>query len=446
MRHPFRSSFSRRHLLAGLGVSAAVAPFIPLLESAAGGPEAPPKRLLLMFHPHGTIYDRWVPTGTATDFALPTILSPLAPFQDRLVVLDGLKIAVDGPPGGPHTVGPAYLWTGSPMLAGDEFNHPCCGMHGWASSASVDQAIAAQIGNDTPFRSLEFGVQTGGSHPGSRMSYVAANQPLAPERDPFAMFERIFGDQSIDTEAAARRKAERLAVIDLVKPELDTLTAKVSQTDRNKIDTHLSAIEQMQNQFSSTYTCELPDLGDPVEIGSYDNTEVVSRQQLDLITEAFACGVTNVASIMYRRGENDNFPYPFLGIADGHHTLSHDGPSNAASQDALTAIYRWHADQLAYLAARMDAIIEPDGSTLLDNTIIVWGSEIAVGNTHSMANMPFVMLGGGGGSIDTGRFLQYPGQNHNRLLVSLCQAFGLDVQSFGGFDDGSGPLPGLLKT
>jgi hypothetical protein len=147
---------------------------------------------------------------------------------------------------------------------------------------------------------------------------------------------------------------------------------------------------------------------------------------------------------MYRRGENDGFPYPFLGIADGHHTLSHEGPSNTAAQDQLTTIYRWYAEQLAHLAARMDQIIEPDGSTLLDNTIIAWGSEIAVGNTHSMENMPFVLLGGGGGALKTGMYHQFPGQNHNRLLVTLCNAFGLGVTSFGGFDDGSGGLPGVL--
>jgi hypothetical protein len=444
MRHAYRPTFSRRRLLAGLGVSAAALPFLPLLESAAGGPEGPPKRLLLFYHPHGVIYDRWRPTGGAADFVLPTILEPLAPFQDRLVVLDGLRIAAAGPPGGPHTIGPAYLWTGSPMLEGSEFNHPCCGMHGWASSASVDQAIAAHIGNETPFRSLEFGVQTGGSHPGSRMSYVDANQPLAPERDPQAMFERIFGDQNVDTETAARLKAERLAVIDVVKPELDAALPKVSQSDRLKIEAHLDAISQMQNQFGSTYACEPPMLEDIGDTESFDNTEIVSHQQLDLIAESFACGVTNVASIMYRRGENDGFPYPFLGIPDGHHTLSHEGVSNTVAQDQLTAIYRWYAEQLAYLAARMSTIIEPDGSTLLDNTIIAWGSEIAVGNTHSMENMPFVLLGGGGGALKTGQFHQFPGQNHNRLLVTLCNAFGLDVTSFGGFDDGSGGLPGVL--
>lgn len=425
-------------------MSAAVAPFVPLLQSSAGGPEIPPKRLLLFFHPHGVVREAWLPTGTTNAFTLPTILEPLAPYQDHLAVIDGLRIAVAGPPGGPHTVGPAYLWTGSPMLEGDEFNHPCCGMHGWASGPSVDQTIAAAIGNDTPFRSLEFGVQTGGSHPGSRMSYLDANQPLAPEADPFAMYTRLFGEIGVDAETAAKRKAQRLAVIDAVKPELDVLVDKVGQSDRVKIEAHVEAIAQMRNQFQSSYTCTVPELGEAVPLGSFDNTGIISKQQLDLIVESFACGITNVASIMYRRGENDGFPYPFLGIDFEHHLTTHEGDSNLDAVADLTAIYRFYGEQMAYLAERMSAIIEPDGTTLLDNTLIVWGSEIAKGNTHSWNDMPFVLLGGGGGTVQGGRFHTFAGQNHNRLLVTLCNAFGLPLTSFGGFDDGSGALPGVL--
>ncbi|MBC8068134.1 MAG: DUF1552 domain-containing protein [Deltaproteobacteria bacterium] len=444
MRHPYRPNFSRRRVLQALGVGAAVSPFVPLLESGAAGSEAPPKRLVLFFSPHGTVRERWLPTGTVTDFVLPQILEPLAPFQDRTLVIDGLRIAVAGPPGGPHTVGPAYLFTGSPMLEGSEFNHPCCGMHGWASHASIDQSVAAAIGNETPFRSLEFGVQPGGSHPGSRISYLDANQPLAPESDPFSMFDRLFGDQGIDPAVAARRKAQRLGVIDVVKPELDALTSKVSPSDRVKIDAHLTAIAQMESQFNATYTCAPPDLGAPAGLNDFAMTDAISKQQLDLMVEAFACGVTNVASVMYRRGENDGFPYPFLGIDTEHHGMSHEGDSNLVAVDSLSAIYRWYAEQLAYLAAKMDAVIEPDGSTLLDNTMIVWGSEIAKGNTHSWENMPFVVVGGGGGALRTGRFHTFAGQNHNRLLVTIAQAFGIDIQSYGGFDDGSGGLSDLL--
>ncbi|MCH9688116.1 MAG: DUF1552 domain-containing protein, partial [Deltaproteobacteria bacterium] len=170
--------FSRRQMLRGLGLSAAAAPFVPLLESVAGEVQAPPKRLLMFFHPHGTIRENWLPTGGVKDFELPSILAPLQAYREHLVVVDGLQIYPSGPPGGMHTVGPAYLFTGSPMLAGDDFMHPNSGgPHGWGSHASIDQAVADHIGTSTPFRSLELGVQVGNNHPGSRISYQGPGLP-----------------------------------------------------------------------------------------------------------------------------------------------------------------------------------------------------------------------------------------------------------------------------
>lgn len=439
--------FRRRRLLQGLGVSAAVAPFLPLLESAAGGVEAPPKRLVLVFHPHGTIRENWLPVGGETDFTLPSILDPLEPYRDHLNVIDGLSIVPSGPAGGPHTVGPAYLFTGSPMLAGNDFMHPSSGgPHGWGSHQSIEQAVADVIGTQTPFRSLELGVQIGGNHPGSRISYLDAGFPLAPEPNPQAMFQTIFGDIGVDTQTAARLKAERLSIIDTIKPQLETVQEQVSTVDRMKIDAHLEGIRQMEQALSAEYVCQAPELGAEVSNpnNNFEQMGTLSRQQIDLMVDSFACGVSNVASLMYRRGENDNFPYPHLDIGDFHHSTSHAGDSDMAARAQMTEIYRWFATEVAYLAERLSGITEPDGSTMLDNTLIVWGTEIARGNNHEWSNMPFVLLGGAGGSVPGGRFLSFPGENHCRLLVSVANAMGLGINAFGGFDDGSGPLPGLV--
>lgn len=173
MGHRFNPRFSRRRILQGLGVGAAAAPFLPLLESAAGGPEAPPKRFIVFYHPHGTYRPNWLPDGTETDFQLSPILQPLSAFKQKMVVVDGLDVMAGGPPGGPHMVGAAYVFTGSPMMDDPLFEHATSGgPHGWASHASIDQAIAAQIGQDTAFASLEFGVQTGAPFPGARISYA----------------------------------------------------------------------------------------------------------------------------------------------------------------------------------------------------------------------------------------------------------------------------------
>ncbi len=447
MSYRLGPTFSRRRILQSLGVGAAITPFLPLLESVAGGPEAPPKRFVMFYHPHGTIRSNWLPQGTTDAFTLSPILQPLADVQSKMVVVDGLEVRPDGPPGGAHMVGAAYVFTGSPMMDDPLFEHANSGgPHGWASSASVDQAIAAHIGNDTPFRSLEFGVQSGAPFPGARMSYAGPAQPLAPQPDPHFMFERLFGDLGLDTEALAALKARRQRVIDLVKPQLDVVLSQVNPSDSLKIEAHVQGIVELENRLQADYDCTPPDIGDPVDLGNTANTEIISHQQLDLMVESLACQATQVASIMYRVAENDNAPYAFAGVDSSvlHHQTSHLGDSNVDAQAALTDIYTWYARQLAYLAGRLDAIIEPDGSTLLDNTIIFWGTEIAKGNTHGWTDMPFVLVGGGGGALQTGRFLQAPGDNHCRLLVALCNAMGLDVTEFGGFDDGSGALPGLL--
>jgi hypothetical protein len=436
---------SRRSVLAGLGVSTAAMPFLPLLESAAGGPETPPLRFVVFFHPHGVVRDAWLPTGSSTDFTLPTILAPLSAYKDRLVVIDGLDVRPTGPLGGAHTVGPAFVFTASPMEETTEFDHGCCTPHGWNTHASIDQVIAETIGTTTPFRSVEVGVQSGGNHPGQRISYAGPGQPLAPERDPLALFETLFGALDLDEEAAAKLRADRLSIIDVVKPQLEAVEPRVSANDRLKIEAHLDALRDLEMQLESEHLCVTPMAPEPLEPTDVANLGQVSRQQLDITAEALACDLTRVASIMYRRGENDNSPYPHLTIGSEHHATSHEIlEQNATARAELVSIYEFYAQELAYLAQRLDGMVESDGSTVLDNTIVLWASEIAVGRTHSWENMPFVLLGGGQGRLQTGRFHDYLGENHCRLMVSLCQAFGIDVQTFGGFDTGGGALPGLL--
>ncbi len=441
--------FTRRQVLASMGVGAAVAPFVPLLESAAGGPEKPPKRLVVVFTPHGTIKENWRPTGSSTDFTLSPILQPLQPFKDRLVVIEGLDIKPQPPFGGPHTVGPAYLFTGSRMLEGDTFKHPASGgYHGWGSSISIDQACAQVLSADALLPSLEVGVQTNpNDHPGGRISYAGPNLPLAPEPDPARLFQSLFGEQNLSLAEQERLREERLAVIDVVKPQLDALTGKVNTIDAQKIESHLAAIELIEKKVSALYDCDEPELGPPLNPYDYALTEVISGQQIDLLVEAMSCGLTNVATIMYRLGENDNQAYPFLPgphANDEHHLATHAPDNDHEAKAMLTGIYTWYSTQLALLAQKLDAIVEPDGSTMLDNTLIVWGSEIAKGNTHAWEDMSFLLIGGGGGSIIGNRYHRFGGLPHNRLLVTVANAMGLEVQTFGDLDPDGGILPGIL--
>jgi hypothetical protein len=329
------------------------------------------------------------------------------------------------------------------MAEGTEFgeNVP----HGWNTHASIDQVIADAIGRSTPFASVQVGVQTGSNLPGGRISYAGPSQPLAPERNPQALFEALFGEFGVDEATAAKRRADRLSVIDTILPELEAVQGKVGTNDKVKIERHLDALREMEMRLQTEYTCIGPVPPTPSAYDDVANVGTVSRQQLDILAEALACDLTRVASVMYRHGAHDDDPYPHLGIQSAHHQLSHEVlETNTAARDDLIAIYEFYGQELAHLAGRLDGMVESDGTTVLDNTIVLWTSEVAVGRTHIWNDMPIALLGGGAGRIQTGRFHQYDGENHCRLLVTLCQAYGLDVDTFGGFDTGGGALPELL--
>ncbi|MDX2020468.1 MAG: DUF1552 domain-containing protein [Deltaproteobacteria bacterium] len=435
----FNPHFGRRALLSRLGVSAAVAPFLPLLN--ASGAEAPPKRLVLFFTPHGTIWDNWVPTGTDSAFTLSRILKPLERHQKKIAVLAGLQIKADGV-GAPHTKGPSLLWSASPLLEDQTFIRADGSggrFFGWNSSASIDQVIAQKIGLTTPWKSLEFGVRSGGSNPASRMIYAAPKQPLAPEANPYAMFDRLFGARS--STVLKQRKAS----VDVLKQELDALKTRAPAADQPRIQAHIDGIANIEKRLLATpKVCAAPTMGMNVDAFNEANTPTVIDRQMELMAAALACDLTRVASLQYTVGDNDNGTYSWLGITRmGHHLLTHAGDSDAQAKEDLTNIYAWYAGRFAYLLDQLDAVKEGTG-TMLDNTLVIWGSELGKGNTHSFQKTPFVVAGGAAGAMRMGRFMQFDNVIHNRLLVAALNAFGIAADTFGKTDTGKGPLPGLL--
>jgi len=444
-RKRINPSLSRRALLRSLGAAGVLSPFIPLLDrEVEAAPGDFPLRLLTLFSANGTIHENWAPTGGETDFTLSPILSPLEPYRDRMIVLDGLDMSRDGPGDG-HQKGMGILWTGSRLLEGTEFEGGGeSGTAGWGGGISVDQHVANEVGNDTPYRSLEFGVQTKGASVWSRMCYAGENQPLAPEDSPSAMFDRLFADFDVDASELQRLKAQRQSVIDLVKGDLDSLMIQHgSADDRLKIDAHLESIRAIeQRNQAEVPSCEIPVAPGGVDPGANDSFPEVSALQSDLIAMALTCDMTRVASLQWSASVSGT-RFTWLGIDEGHHELSHLGDGDASMVDKITQINTWYAEQVKYLLDVLAAIPEGDGS-VLDNTLVVWGNELSRGNSHGNQPIPFVLLGGGGGQLEMGRYLQYEGVEHNRLLVSICHAMGLsDQQTFGNTDSGSGGLTGL---
>lgn len=442
-----RLRISRRALLGSLGASVALSPFIPLLE--AEGQEAKPLRLILWFTPHGTIYDNWKPSGGQTDFTLSPILKPLERVRSKINVLDGLKIKADGV-GAPHTKGPPLLWTASPLNDDMTFTREdgSGGMYyGWNSAPSLDQVIAAKLDPATPYRSLEFGVRSGGNHPGSRMIYTGKETPLAPETNPWKAYDRLIGDIGKTTEELTQLKAERKSVLDVVGGELDALSTKVSSADKKKIDAHLQAVREVEMRLqNSNIACEGPVLGNEVDANKSSNTPVVMDAMISLMAASLSCGLTQFASMQYRVGENDGgYLYDWLGLTTlEHHLLTHEADSNASAKADLTKIYTWYTEMFAKFLEKLDAVPEGNG-TMLDNSLVVWGSELGKGNSHSFDKIPFVVAGGAGGKLTTGRYLQFDGVEHNRLLVSMAQLMGMpEMDKFGATDPKSGSLAGFI--
>lgn len=443
--------FGRRALLRGLGVSAAAAPFVPLLGlggEARGQAMAAPKRLVLFFTPHGTVWDKWKPTGTETAFTLSPILAPLEKHKSRLSVIAGLGIPDKGV-GAPHTKGPSLLWTGSTLADDGTFDRTDCSggcTFGWNTSASVDQLIVGALKPATTYKSLQFGTRCGGNNPASRMIYTAAQQPLAPETDPWAAFGRLFTTPSTPN-ALAKLQAERKSTLDVVQAELSALRGRVSAADRMKLDAHLTAVRAVETRLQATApaACVPPALGTKLTAGDAANTPTVMDRHFDLMTAALACDLTRVVSYQHVIGDNDGTIYSWLGHSQAHHGMTHAPDSDTASWGQLAQIYTWYATKFGELLDRLAAVKEGAG-TMLDNTLVVWGSELGKGNSHSFAQVPFVVAGGAAGAVRTGRFMQVPaGTMHNRLLVGICHAMGATgISTVGNTDMGAGPLPGFL--
>jgi hypothetical protein len=401
--------------------------------SAAGFPT----RLVVFFTPNGTVYDAWKPVATPDGFDLGPILSPLAPHKNKLLVLDGVdeESSYHGPGDASHWNGIGHLLTGTELI--DQGKGVV-----WGGGTSVDQFIASHVGAETRLPSLQLGVEDNPANVASRLSYLGPAQPLPPLTDPKAAFERVFGSMSPE------QRAKRQHVLEIVYADLTDLSKRLPAADRQKVEAHADAVAGIQHQLKAFGADPVCDLGAYVDKGAIDvaaTFPAVGKVQMDLLVAALACDLTRVVTLQWSCAVSMT-AMTWLGISDAHHDLSHRPVYDSASQDKLVAINKFYAEQLAYLLAKMDSVPEGDG-TLLDHSAVLWCSEIADGPTHSRRGMPLVLAGGASGHFKTGRWLHYggaaSGHTHNGLLVSLCQAMGLDVTTFGNPAYCHGPLPYL---
>lgn len=435
--------FSRRAWLSATAGTLAL-PFLPSL-SRGDDPEAPPLRLVLFFHPNGTVGENLWPTTTSeTDFELPAILSPFAPYRDRLLLVQGVDNTVATDPknrGGPHQRGMGGLFTGQMLLEG-EFTDGCGSAAGWADGPSIDQVVAAHIGSGTAFPSLELGVRASIQDVQGRISYLASGSPLPNISDPVALYERLFNrEAALDPE---QPNAKAASVLSAAKEQLGLLHRRVGLEDRLTLEQHLAMVEDLERRMGITANV-CPERAPPMALTVDDETTMpaISRNHLDLLAHALSCDLTRVASVQYSTGFNQ-IRFPWLDNEGEGHALSHSGDSSSEQWSAMTARVRWHAEEIAYFMGRLAEMPEGDG-TVLDNTVIVWGSEVSRGNSHSLEDIPYVLLGSAQGAIRTGRFVQFEQANSCDYLHAILTAFGVGVSRFGHPDHAQGILSGILR-
>lgn len=443
---PTRSgSPSRRAFLRALLTSSIGLPWLESLRvSESRAQDESSRRFIAMFSANGTVYDQWLPRGSETEFELSPILAPLEPHRSDLVIVEGLTQQGGG--GDAHQSGIGGMLTGARLLPG-RFAGQASAPAGWAEGPSVDQRIADEISHGVPFRSLELGVQTGAADNWGRISYRDRNQPLTPREDPAQVFDDVFGYALLDPSELQRIRTHRASILDYVKGEFSALATEVSASDRQRLESHLTRLREVETRLDQQATavaaCELP--ARPPRLESVNDAYPETGElMLDLLSVALGCGRTNVASLQWSRSVSQ-VRFTWLGIDQTHHELSHLPDSDTEAQDKLTQINAWYAERFAGLIQRLKAYQLEDG-TLFDQCLLLWSSELGKGNTHSREKAPYVLAGGAAGALETGRFLRYPDATpHNNLLVSVLNAMGIETETFGRAEWCTGPLDGLLR-
>jgi Protein of unknown function (DUF1552) len=433
---------SRREFIRDLGIGAAALPFILNLPSLGfANQQRRKQRLIVMFSPNGVVPSTYWPDEEGEKFTLKESLKPLEPFQDKTLILHGVCDKVRGD-GDSHMRGMGCLLTGIELFPGNiqgGSDTPA----GWAKGLSIDQEIKNYLQKDeatrTRFGSLEFGVMVPDhADTWTRMVYAAGNKPIAPIDNPYQMFAKLYGH--------AKDQEVLKSILDDVQDDLRKVAGKVSAADKKLLDEHATFVREKEKELKATneqaVEHAVPAL-DPAVKRENDNIPKLSKMQIDLMVNSFAADFARIATLQYTNSVG-GARMRWIDVEEGHHELSHLPDTDAKAQDKLTRINKWFCEQMAYLAKRLAETPEPGGTgSLLDNTLIVLTNELGQGNSHTLDNIPFVLVGNGL-DFKMGRSVKYPKLPHNRLLLALAHGMGHKIEQFGNKDFcGKGPLPNL---
>ena len=435
------TSRTRRRLLKGFLAGAGSLPLTALLSRNLHAAGTAPQRLIAFYMPDGCFPTVFHPSGSQTGFTLPGMTAPLENRRNDCVFIRGLDMYSGG---STHEGGVRKVLTAT----GD---------------ISLDVFVGQAYRQATPHASVHLGVGSTHENGGNYVSYLGKDQPVTPEDNPLRAFERLFGAPGQSQDIESRR---RLSILDAAMRDLGTLKSRLGNTEKQKLDTHLESLRAVESRIlagsgGSQGMCSEPQWNTegwaaPAGYNSYpqyhnrdDQFATVGKLQMDTAVLALACDLTRSVTLQWSHAVSPTSHQRETGVATRHHDASHFDENNPSSVEQFTKLQAWYTGQLRYLIDGLSRQSAEDGRSLLDNTLILLHSELGHSARHDHVDMPFVLAGHGGG-LRGGRFLDFRrtnnGQNesHAKLLVSVANAMGIPINSFGYTGHGEGPLPGLF--
>lgn len=434
-------SLSRRRFLRGLGACMA----LPALESLrpmglsaavdpaarlAVTPDGSPMRMAFVYFPNGAIQPNWWPKGEGAEFELARTMQPLEKLKRQIQVLGGMDHvnATPGPDGaGDHARASGTFLTGVRVkkTAGSDIH----------AGISIDQVAANQVGHLTRFPSLELTCDAVRKSGNCDSGYSCAYQynlswrspitPVAPEPNPRLLFERLFGAGAPGERAAnlKRRQVQQRSILDFVLDDARSLQSGLSARDRQKLDEYLFSVREIEKRIEKAEQFgKVPDPARATPAGIPASFEDYIQVMFDMLLLAFQTDSTRIATFLLAN-EGSNRAFPEIGIAEGHHYLTHH--QNKQEMIAKVAdIDAFYMKQFARFLERMDEAKDVDGKSLLHNSMIVYGSGNADGNRHTHVNLPVILAGGGGGALRPGRYVKSGGVPMSNLLLSMADRLG----------------------
>jgi hypothetical protein len=436
-------SLSRRRFLRGLGACLALPaleslrPFRSVADSTAAAgslastPTGAPLRMAFVYFPNGAIQSAWWPQGEGKDFALSRTLQPLEEVKHRLQVFGGLDHvhATPGPDGaGDHARASGTFLTGVRVkkTAGSDIH----------AGISIDQVAANQIGHLTRFPSLELtcdAVRKSGNCDSGyscayqyNLSWKSPTTPVAPEPNPRLFFERLFGAGAPGERKAnlERRQQQQKSILDFVLEDARGLKGQLVARDKQKLEEYLGSVREIERRLERAEQFgPPPDPAVATPAGIPPSFDEYVQVMFDMLVLAFQTDSTRIATFLLAN-EGSNRAFPEIGIAEGHHYLTH----HRNKQDMIekvAEIDRWYLQQFARFLQKLEQTKDIDGNSLLHNSMIVYGSGNADGNRHTHVNLPILLAGNGGGTLNPGRFTKFGSVPATNLFLGMTDRLGV---------------------